>query len=109
MLHDVSGEGLLSLNDLSMLFRPRDVDQIEDMGNLNLVGSELAVSVFLSSLARRNICLNFVVTCGVFKCDHDPPSSLWGCRDDAAPRGNSFDGKSQSGTSREAESYLCGK
>lgn len=69
-----------------------DVDAIDDMGNSDLVGTELAVSVILSSLARRNICPNFVVTRGVFTCQHEPPESLWGCRDESAPCGTAYDG-----------------
>jgi hypothetical protein len=65
----------------------RDVDAIDDVGNLNLVGTELVVSVILSSLTKRNICPNFVVTRGVFTCQHEPPAALWGCRDDCAPCG----------------------
>jgi hypothetical protein len=66
------------------------------MGNLNLVGTELAVSAILSSVARRNICPNFVVTRGVFKCTHEPPAALWGCRDYCAPSGITYDEHSQS-------------
>lgn len=65
------------------------------MGNSNLVGTELAVSVLLSSLARRNICPNFVITRGVFTCQHEPPAALWGSREDTAPRGTSFGGRRQ--------------
>lgn len=32
----------------------------------------------LSTLARRGICPNFVVTRGVFTCPFEPPVSLWG-------------------------------
>lgn len=71
-----------------------DVDAIDDMGNLDLVGTELAVSVILSSVARRNICPNFVVTRGVFTCQHEPLASLWGCKDDSSPRGTEYDGHS---------------
>jgi len=70
-----------------------DVDAIADLGNLNLVGTELAVSVLLSSVARRNICPNFVVTRGVFTCQHEPPAPLWGCKDNSAPCGATYDGR----------------
>ena len=79
---------------LKLVFR--DVDAIDDVGNLNLVGTELAVSVILSSLTKRNICPNFVVTRGVFTCQHEPPVAHWGCRDDCAPGGIIYDGHSQS-------------
>ena len=92
----------------SLLFR-RDVDAIDDLGNLNLVGSELAVSVLLSSLARRNICPNFLVTRGVFTCQHEPPASLWGCRDDPAPRGTTFDGTQSSTNCEPRSDFQSGK
>mmetsp|Transcript_3226 Transcript_3226/g.7135 ORF Transcript_3226/g.7135 Transcript_3226/m.7135 type:complete len:1869 (+) Transcript_3226:634-6240(+) len=81
-----------------------DVNAIDDMGNLDLVGTELAVSVILSSVARRNICPNFVITRGVFTCQHEPPASLWGCKNDSAPRGGTYDGHS----SREPTPGQCG-
>lgn len=56
----------------------RDINLIESTGNKTVVGTELAVSVMLSSLARRGICPNFVITRGVFTCPHEPPASLWG-------------------------------
>ena len=70
-----------------------DVDAIEASGNLNCVGAELAVSQLLSSVARRNICPNFVITRGVFTCSHEPPVSQWGSKENAAPRGTMYDGK----------------
>ena len=70
-----------------------DVDAIEASGNLNCVGAELAVSQLLSSVARRNICPNFVITRGVFTCTHEPPSSQWGYKENAAPRGSIYDGR----------------
>mmetsp|Transcript_8999 Transcript_8999/g.19432 ORF Transcript_8999/g.19432 Transcript_8999/m.19432 type:complete len:124 (-) Transcript_8999:812-1183(-) len=53
-----------------------DVDTIGEKGNLNLVGAELAVSVLLSSLARRNICPNFVITHGFITCQRAPSSVM---------------------------------
>lgn len=64
----------LSLRNFS-----RDVDKIESTGNKSVVATELAVSVMLSSLSRRGICPNFVVTRGVFTCPFEPPASHWGC------------------------------
>mmetsp|Transcript_25409 Transcript_25409/g.52610 ORF Transcript_25409/g.52610 Transcript_25409/m.52610 type:complete len:1640 (-) Transcript_25409:224-5143(-) len=69
-----------------------NVNEIIKSGNLNLVGAELAVSVLLSSLSRRNICPNFVITRGVFTCQHEPPRSHWGCEENRHPRGTTFDG-----------------
>ena len=68
-----------------------DVDTIEDMGNKEIVGAELSVSVLLSSLVRRNVCPNFVVTRGVFTCPYEPASSHWGCAENKKPKGSSYD------------------
>ena len=65
-------------SDLLLSFSNRDVSLIESTGNKAVVGTELAVSVMLSSLARRSICPNFVVTRGVFTCPYEPPASHWG-------------------------------
>ena len=63
---------------------------IEDNGNKTVVGTELAVSSLLSSLVRRNICPNFVLTRGVFTCPFEPPASLWGEESNKKPRGGSY-------------------
>lgn len=55
-----------------------DVEKIASTGNKSVVATELAVSIMLGSLARRQICPNFVVTRGVFTCPFEPPVSLWG-------------------------------
>ena len=68
-----------------------DVEAIDDMGNKEIVGAELSVSVLLSSLVRRNVCPNFVLTRGVFTCPFEPPSSHWGCADNKKPNGNFYD------------------
>ena len=68
-----------------------DVDAIEDMGNKEIVGAELSVSVLLSSLVRRNVCPNFVVTRGVFTCPYEPASSHWGCAENKKPMGSIYD------------------
>lgn len=88
-VYKVWNEALSSYEAISVM----DVDAIEASGNLNCVGAELAVSQLLSSVARRNICPNFVITRGVFTCQHEPPSSQWGKRENAAPRGTSYDGR----------------
>ena len=64
-----------------------NVDQID---NVNVVGSELAVSVMLSSMARRNICPNFVLVRGVFTSEYEP-DNLWGTEDNKRPNGTHFD------------------
>jgi hypothetical protein len=64
-----------------------DVSQIDDK---NIVGNELAVSVMLSSLARRHICPNFVKMRGVFTASYAPPKSLWGCAENRNPNGNCY-------------------
>ena len=53
-----------------------DVDVIESSGNKSVIGAELAVSVLLSSLVRRNICPNYINTRGVFTCDYQQQNSL---------------------------------
>jgi len=67
-----------------------DVDLIEENGNRTVVGTELAVSSLLSSLVRRNICPNFVLTRGVFTSPFEPPASLWGEESNRKPRGNFY-------------------
>jgi hypothetical protein len=87
----------------------RDVNAIDDVGNLNLVGTELAVSVILSSLSKRNICPNFVITRGVFTCQYEPPAAFWGCKDDSTPSGLAFDGQAQSFYDSTPPPETCGK
>lgn len=65
-----------------------NVDQID---NVNVVGSELAVSVMLSSLVRRNICPNFVSVRGIFISEYEPSVSHWGCASNKAPQGKEYD------------------
>jgi len=57
----------------------------------NVVGSELSVSVMLSSLVRRNICPNFVLTRGVFTASFEPPISCWGCAEKKKPLGGEYE------------------
>jgi serine/threonine protein kinase len=52
----------------------RDTHNIYDK---SVIGTELSISVKLSSLVRRNVCPNFVVIRGVFTCEHRPPKSRW--------------------------------
>lgn len=75
--------------------------------NLKLVVSEIAVSVLLSSVAKRDICPNFVITQGVFTCQYEPPASIWGRKDDTSPRGTSFNRQMQ--PLCEPAPELCGK
>jgi serine/threonine protein kinase len=63
------------------------VDLIESTGNMSVVGAELAVSVMLSSLVRRAVCPNFVVTRGVFSCPYEPPANYWGSATKKRPKG----------------------
>lgn len=67
-----------------------DIDLIESTGNKNVVGAELAVSAMLSSLVRRNICPNFVLTRRVFTCPYEPPPSHWGCEENKKPKGAKY-------------------
>ena len=64
-----------------------DVEAIED---IKVVGAELAVSAMLSSLARRAICPNFLLTRGMFTCGYKPPTSHWGCPLNKKPQGDSY-------------------
>lgn len=57
---------------------------------MNVVGAELAVSVLLSSLVRRGVCPNFVVTRGVFSCAYEPPARSWGSATNKRPKGPSY-------------------
>lgn len=63
---------------------------LKDAGEMNVVGAELAVSVMLSSLVRRGICPNFVVTRGAFSCTHKPPASIWGSEKNKCPKGETY-------------------
>ncbi|CAJ1903870.1 unnamed protein product [Cylindrotheca closterium] len=67
-----------------------DVNTIESTGNINVVGAELAVSVLLSSLVRRGVCPNFIVTRGIFSCAYEPPARSWGSATNKRPKGSSY-------------------
>ena len=92
---------LTSFSDCFFPF-PRDIDIIESTGNKEIVGNELAMSVLLSSLTRRGICPNFVLTRQIFTCVHEPPASHWGCAENKKPRGSKYLGGNELGkTPRE--------
>ena len=57
---------------------------------MSVVGAELAVSVLLSSLVRRGVCPNFVVTRGVFSCAYEPPARTWGSAMNKRPKGPTY-------------------
>lgn len=59
-------------------------------GEMNIVGAELAVSVMLSSLVRRGVCPNFVLTRGTFSCVFKPPAKVWGSENNKCPKGESY-------------------
>lgn len=65
-----------------------DLNLIDDA---NIVGSELAVSVMLSSMARRNICPNFVLIRGVFTSRFEPSMCHWGSSEIKCPLGSAYD------------------
>jgi len=67
-----------------------DVTVIEETGNKHVVGAELAVSALLSSLVRRNVCPNFVLTRQVFTSQYEPPASHWGCAQKKNPKGSFY-------------------
>jgi serine/threonine protein kinase len=64
-----------------------DVDKIVDK---QTIAAELVVSSMLSSLARRAVCPNFILTHGVFTCPYEPPESRWGSADNKRPKGDSY-------------------
>lgn len=63
---------------------------ISSNGNINVVGTELAVTVMLGSLVRRGICPNFVASRGVFSCPFEPPASHWGSASNKCPKGKTY-------------------
>jgi len=67
------------------------VMDVERIDNKTAVAAELAVASMLSSLARRNICPNFIITRSVFTCAYQPPAAHWGSAENKKPRGRSFD------------------
>ena len=67
------------------------VMDVERIDNKTAVAAELAVASMLSSLARRKICPNFIITRSVFTCAYEPPASYWGSADNKKPRGRSYD------------------
>ena len=67
------------------------VMNVNQIDNVNVVGSELAVSVMLSSMGRRNICPNFVVVRGVFTSQYEPSISHWGSSENKKPFGGQYD------------------
>jgi len=77
------------------------VMNIDRIDNKDVVGAELAVSVMLSSLVRRNICPNFVIIRGVFTSTYEPPESNWGCSTKKNPKGYKYNQVSQVKKPRE--------
>jgi len=74
-----------------------DIDEIENTGNVHVVGAELAVSAMLASLVRRNVCPNFVVTRRVFTCPFEPPASHWGCSENKRPKSRAYNPNKRAG------------
>ncbi len=68
----------------------RDIDALRASGEMNVVGAELAVSVMLSSLVRRGVCPNFVVTRGAFSSVFQPPANIWGSENNKCPKGDVY-------------------
>jgi serine/threonine protein kinase len=64
-----------------------DLEQIKDT---KVVAAELMVSVMLSSLARRGVCPNFILTRGVITSGYAPPESHWGSMDNKNPKGAKY-------------------
>ena len=72
-----------------------DLDLIESTGNKQVVGAELAVSTLLSSLVRKNVCPNFILTRRIWTMEYEPPASYWGEEDNKAPRGKKYNPRSR--------------
>lgn len=93
----------ISLTPFLFHFDYRDIDAIVDK---KTVAAELAVSVMLSSLARRAICPNFVVTRGVFTAPYAPAPSHWGTAENKKPKGSAYDkSKSQRKPREPTDAY----
>jgi Protein kinase domain len=69
----------------------RNIDRLGSSVDKAAVGAELAVASMLSSLVRRNVCPNFVISRGVFTCPYEPPDSQWGSSENKRPKGGSYD------------------
>lgn len=87
-------------------FYNRDIDAIHDK---ETVCAELAVSEMLSSLARRAICPNFVITRGMFTCGYSPPENYWGSATNKKPKGRSYDKRKQRRLPKEPKEYHPGR
>jgi serine/threonine protein kinase len=74
-----------------------------------IIANELAVSALLSSLARRGICPNFVITRGIFSCDCKPPDSHWGTADNRQPQGPCYLKEKKMESPREAKTSGPGR
>ena len=66
------------------------VMDIQAITDKKTIAAELVVSVLLSSISRRGICPNFVITRGVFTLPHEPPHSHWGSDNNKCPKGKSY-------------------
>ena len=82
-----------------------DINRID---NVHVVGAELSVSVMLSSMARRNICPNFVLVRGVFTSKFEPSISHWGAADNKKPLGAHYDMTKKYPRSRKPSKKECG-
>jgi len=67
-----------------------DINLIDSLGQKEVIAAEMAVSMLLSSLVRRNICPNFVVTRNFFISQYEPPSTLWGNETRPKPFGDNL-------------------
>ena len=83
-----------------------DVEAITDK---KTIAAELVVSVLLSSISRRGICPNFVITRGVFTLPYMPPQSHWGCEQNKAPKGKFYDEAQVSRKPREPKNAEPGR
>ena len=97
-IHDVSASSCRCSSVVLLLKRRfesdsrffRNIDELMDSGEMNAVGMELAVSVMLSSLVRRGVCPNFVMTRGAFSFAFCPPASIWGNKENKCPSSDQY-------------------
>lgn len=69
------------------------VMDVEEIVDKRAVAAELVVSVMLSSLARRAICPNFIITRSVFTSRSAPSESYWGNAVNKKPHGTFVKGR----------------
>ena len=85
------------------------VMDVEAISDKKTIAAELAVSVLLSSLSRRGVCPNFVITRGVFTLPYEPPHTHWGSKKNKFPKGRKFNASSINRKPREPKNPAPGR